>query len=89
MDFIKLINGSRLYNFHSHTEFCDGHATMESPYNPNGSSFAIEGIISPCGQILGKMGHSERYRDGLLKNVPGNKRQNLFRNAVNYFRKKN
>ena len=62
---------------------------MESPYNPNGSSFAIEGIISPCGQILGKMGHSERYRDGLLKNVPGNKRQNLFRNAVNYFRKKN
>ena len=67
----------------------DGHATMESPYNPNGSSFAIEGIISPCGQILGKMGHSERYRDGLLKNVPGNKRQNLFRNAVNYFRKKN
>ena len=44
-------------------------------------------VISPDGLILGKMGHSERYRDGLLKNVPGNKRQNLFRNAVAYFRK--
>ena len=65
----------------------DGHATMESPYNPNGSTWAIEGIVSPDGRILGKMGHSERYRKGLLKNVPGNKEQNIFRNAVEYFRK--
>lgn len=63
-----------------------GNATMESPANPNGSSDAIEGIISPCGQILGKMGHSERYDDGLMKNIPGDKRQNLFANAVRYFK---
>ena len=66
----------------------DGHATMESPYNPNGSTFAIEGIISPDGRILGKMGHSERYRQGLMKNVHGDKNQNIFRNAVKYFKGK-
>lgn len=65
----------------------EGHATMTSPANPNGSTFAIEGIISPDGRILGKMGHSERYADGLMKNIHGNKRQNLFANAVNYFRR--
>ena len=65
-----------------------GHATMESPYNPNGSTWAIEGIISPDGRILGKMGHSERFREGLMKNVAGDKAQNIFRNAVRYFRKK-
>ncbi len=63
----------------------EGNATMESPFNPNGSTDAIEGIISPDGQILGKMGHSERYDDGLMKNIAGNKRQNLFANAVKYF----
>ena len=61
---------------------------MTSPWNPNGSVMAIEGIISPCGRILGKMGHSERYADGLMKNISGNKMQNLFANAVAYFRKK-
>lgn len=64
----------------------DGNATMDSPANPNGSVEAIEGIISPDGRILGKMGHSERYGEGLFKNIHGNKNQNLFRNAVNYFR---
>ena len=57
--------------------------------NPNGSYYDIEGILSPDGQILGKMGHSERYADGLMKNIRGNRTQPLFRNAVNYFRKKN
>lgn len=66
----------------------DGHATMESPYNPNGSTFAIEGIISPDGKIIGKMGHSERYEEGLMKNIYGEKKQNLFANAVKYFRKR-
>ena len=66
----------------------EGNATMHSPENPNGSTMAIEGIISPDGRILGKMGHSERYEEGLMKNIAGNKEQNLFRNAVNYFRKK-
>jgi len=64
----------------------EGNATMVSPFNPNGSTDAIEGIISPNGQILGKMGHSERYDDGLMKNITGNKRQNLFANAVKYFK---
>ncbi|MDE5662711.1 MAG: phosphoribosylformylglycinamidine synthase [Muribaculaceae bacterium] len=66
----------------------EGHATMTSPANPNGSTFAIEGIISPDGLILGKMGHSERYAEGLMKNIHGDKSQNLFGNAVKYFRKK-
>lgn len=64
-----------------------GNATMVSPFNPNGSVLAIEGIISPDGKILGKMAHSERYKSGLMKNIAGNKNQNIFRNAVNYFRK--
>lgn len=62
--------------------------TMESPYNPNGSSYAIEGIISPNGQILGKMGHSERFEDGVFRNIPEERYQPLFENAVRYFRKK-
>ncbi|MEG1700652.1 MAG: phosphoribosylformylglycinamidine synthase [Alistipes sp.] len=65
-----------------------GQATSEAPYNPNGSSYAIEGLISLDGQILGKMGHSERWGCNLFKNIDGNKEQPLFRNAVNYFRKK-
>ena len=65
-----------------------GQPTAEAPYNPNGSSYAIEGIISPDGQILGKMGHTERYEENLYKNIAGEKRQPLFENAVAYFRKK-
>ena len=61
--------------------------TMESPYNPNGSFYAIEGIISPDGQILGKMGHSERYEKNVFKNIDEDMEQPLFENAVNYFRK--
>ncbi len=66
----------------------EGRPTAEAPYNPNGSSYAIEGIISPDGQILGKMGHTERYEENLYKNITGEKHQPLFENAVNYFRKK-
>ncbi|MBR5056722.1 MAG: phosphoribosylformylglycinamidine synthase subunit PurQ, partial [Bacteroidales bacterium] len=65
-----------------------GGPTMESPYNPNGSYYAIEGILSPDGRILGKMGHSERYEEGLFKNITGNLDQPLFENAVKYFNKK-
>ena len=60
--------------------------TMESPYNPNGSYYAIEGIISRNGQILGKMGHTERYENNLFKNIEEELEQPLFINAVNYFR---
>lgn len=66
----------------------DQHRPTYNPlYNPNGSSYAIEGIISEDGLILGKMGHSERYQKGLYKNVTGNKQQNIFRNAIQYFKK--
>ncbi|MEG0788641.1 MAG: phosphoribosylformylglycinamidine synthase [Alistipes sp.] len=65
-----------------------GRVTAEAPYNPNGSSYAIEGLVSRDGQILGKMGHSERYEKNLFKNITGNRQQPLFVNAVNYFRKK-
>ena len=65
-----------------------GCPTAEAPCNPNGSSYAIEGIVSRDGRILGKMGHTERYESNLFKNIAGEKEQALFRNAVNYFRKK-
>ncbi len=61
--------------------------TMESPYNPNGSYYAIEGIISRNGQILGKMGHTERFEGNLFKNIMDEGlEQPLFDNAVSYFR---
>ena len=71
------------------TQYVDelGQPTMNGIYNPNGSIVAIEGITSPDGRILGKMGHSERYEDGLFQNIPGNKDQHLFRSAVEYFTK--
>lgn len=62
--------------------------TMESPYNPNGSYYAIEGIVSPTGQILGKMGHTERYEPGTFRNISEELSQPLFDNAVKYFRAK-
>ena len=66
-----------------------GEVTMESPWNPNGSYYAIEGIISPTGQILGKMGHSERYEKNIFKNISAEEMQQpLFDNAVRYFRQK-
>ena len=63
----------------------EGQPSMDSKYNPNGSLYAIEGITSKNGQIIGKMGHSERYEDGLFQNVPGQKDQKLFESAVRYF----
>ena len=66
----------------------DGDATEDILYNPNGSIAAIEGILSPDGRVLGKMGHSERIGEGLYKNVPGNYDMQLFKSAVKYFKKK-
>ena len=67
-------------------QYCDfdGNPSMDPKHNPNGSCFAIEGIVSPCGKILGKMGHSERKGDNLYKNIYGNKTQDIFKNAVKY-----
>ncbi len=64
----------------------DGDPTMNGAYNLNGSTYAIEGITSLDGRIFGKMGHSERYEDGLFKNIDGEKMQNIFRNGINYFK---
>ena len=61
--------------------------TYDPAYNPNGSSYAIEGIISEDGLILGKMGHSERYTENLYQNIPNIKIQEIFKNAVAYFKK--
>ena len=63
-----------------------GEPVMTPPFNPNGSCFAIEGIVSPDGLILGKMGHSERYAPGLFKNINEEMSQPLFSNAVKYFK---
>ena len=64
----------------------DLEATNEFRFNPNGSSFAIEGIISSDGRIFGKMGHSERYSRDTFKNIDGNKNQNLILNGIKYFK---
>ena len=66
----------------------DGEATMDIRYNPNGSAFAVEGITSPDGRVLGKMGHSERIGYGLYRNVPGAYDMKMFEAAVAYFRKR-
>ena len=63
----------------------DGNPTMEAPANPNGSVGAVEALTSPDGRILGKMGHSERCRPGLYRNIPGEKDQKIFRAGVDYF----
>ena len=66
----------------------EGVPTGRAPFNPNGSYYAIEGIVSRDGQILGKMGHTERYEPNLFRNIAGNKVQDIFGNAVRYFRKR-
>ena len=64
----------------------DGNPTTDIRFNPNNSCFAIEGITSPDGRVLGKMGHSERIGNGLYKNVDGNYDMGMFRSAVKYFK---
>ena len=70
------------------TQYVDfqGNATYDITYNPNGSIDGIEGITSPDGRILGKMGHSERSYHEILKNIPGRKDQKLLESGVNYYR---
>ena len=71
------------------TQYVDdnNNPTMESPYNPNGSMMAIEGIISLDGRVIGKMGHSERQGDNRFINIYGEMDQKLFESGVNYFKK--
>ncbi len=70
------------------TQYVDltGAPTLDVRYNPNGSVFAIEGITSPDGRVLGKMGHSERSGEDLYRNVPGEKYMPLFEGAADYYR---
>lgn len=70
------------------TQYCDlsGKPTMEYPYNPNGSAWAIEGITSPDGRVYGKMGHTERTGENLYKNYTGNFDMKLFESGVKYFK---
>ena len=81
-EFAELRDNGQIFS--QYVDF-DGKPSMDSKYNPNGSVNAIEGITSKNGQIIGKMGHSERYEDGLFQNIPGNKDQHLFVSAVQYF----
>ncbi|MBQ2305316.1 MAG: phosphoribosylformylglycinamidine synthase subunit PurQ, partial [Firmicutes bacterium] len=69
------------------TQYVDhsGNATDDIQFNPNGSDMAVEGLISPGGRVIGKMGHAERKGYGLYKNVPGNFDMKLFESAVKYF----
>lgn len=70
------------------TQYVDfaGNPSLDIPYNPNGSMEAIEGILSPDGRVLGKMGHSERIGSNIGMNVPGNKDQQLFAAGIYYFK---
>ena len=64
----------------------DGKSTMDEAFNPNGSYYAIEGITSPDGRVLGKMAHSERIGDGVAINIYGSQNQMLFESGVEYFK---
>ncbi|MBD5639919.1 phosphoribosylformylglycinamidine synthase [Clostridium botulinum] len=79
----KLIDNGQIV-----TQYVDvnGNVTSDIKYNPNGSIFAVEGICSPDGRILGKMAHSERIGYGTLKNVPGNNDQKIFDAGIKYFK---
>ena len=70
------------------TQYVDvnGNPTMDEDFNPNGSYFAIEGITSPDGRVLGKMAHSERIGDHVAMNITGNQNQHLFESGVEYFK---
>ena len=69
------------------TQYVDlsGSPTMDRRFNPNGSTYAVEGLLSPDGRVFGKMGHSERAGRNLYKNVEGAKFQPIFENGVAYF----
>ncbi|HSP41864.1 MAG TPA: phosphoribosylformylglycinamidine synthase subunit PurQ, partial [Luteolibacter sp.] len=69
------------------TQYVDenGAPSMDIAHNPNGSLGAVEGITSPCGRVLGKMGHTERAGTHVAKNIPGDKHQPIFKAGVGYF----
>ena len=64
----------------------DGKIAHGMPFNPNNSLFGIEGLTSKSGKIYGRMGHPERFSEGLLKNIPTANYHNIFKNGVEYFK---
>lgn len=70
------------------TQYVDfeGNVALDMPFNPNGSVYGIEGITDASGQIYGRMGHPERYRDGLMKNIPEIAFMDIFKNGVEWFK---
>jgi phosphoribosylformylglycinamidine synthase len=64
----------------------DGSPTYDIDCNPNGSMYAVEGITSPDGRVMGKMGHNERWSRNTFRNVPGDYDSGIFRSGVNYFK---
>lgn len=83
----KAIMDKIILNNQVATQYVDlnGNPTYDIKYNPNGSMYAVEGITSPDGRILGKMGHSERIGNNLYKNVNGQKNQFIFESGIKYF----
>jgi phosphoribosylformylglycinamidine synthase len=82
IDFQKMADNHQIAT--QYVDF-DGNPTMDIQYNPNGSLCAVEGICSPDGRVLGKMGHSERIGNGLYKGFEANMNQKIFEAGVNYF----
>ena len=70
------------------TQYVDfeGRPTADIEFNPNNSLHAIEGMVSDCGRVFGKMGHAERFSAGTYQNVPGDYDMQIFGSAVTYFR---
>lgn len=79
-EFAELRDNGQIFS--QYVDF-EGKPSMDSKYNPNGSVNAIEGITSKNGQIIGKMGHSERFEDGLFKNIPEIKNSTYLRQRLN------
>ena len=79
----ELFNNGQVF-----TQYVDefGNPTMSSPFNPNGSMMAIEGVVSLDGRVIGKMGHSERQGANRNKNIYGEMDQLLFEAGVSYFK---
>jgi phosphoribosylformylglycinamidine synthase len=69
------------------TQYVDQHGqpTLVFPYNPNGSEWGVEGLISKDGRIFGRMSHPERMKPDRFKNIPTATYQNIFKNGVDYF----
>ncbi len=81
--FQTMLNNGQIFSQYADL---NDNVTMQSPFNPNGSYYGVEGIISPDGRIIGKMGHAERIGAGLYKNIPGQFDMKIFESGVKYYK---